>query len=133
MSAGLLDTSVIVDLPRRADDPGVLPDEALVSAVTMAEIVQGPLLARTDEERRAREGLVLDAYRAFPDPLPFDQACVVAYRSVAAVTVAAGRHTRRRTLDLLIAATARAHRLPLYTCNVADVEHLADLIEVVRA
>lgn len=132
MSTGLLDTSVIVDLAHRAGDLDALPDVALVSAITMAEIVQGPLLARTDRERRAREALVLNAYRAFPDPLPFDQACVVAYRSVAAATVAAGRLARRRTLDLLIAATARAHRLPLYTRNAADVEHLAELIEIVR-
>lgn len=131
MSTGLLDTSVVVGLFRYVREPGVLPDEVLVSAISMAEIVQGPLFARTDEDRQARERLVLDALRAFPEPIPFDAACVASYRSVAARTVSAGSHPRRRTLDLLIAATAQAHNLPLYTANPADVQHLGDILEIV--
>lgn len=74
---------------------------------------------------------MLDAHRALPEPLPFEAACVAAYQSVAAVNVAVGRHPRHRTLDLLIAATAHAHGLPLYTRNAGDVEHLAELVEIV--
>lgn len=131
MSAGLLDTSVVIELFRHVRDPDVLPDEVFVSAITMAEIVQGPLFARTDADRSARDRLVLDAQRAFPEPIPFDAACVAAYRSVAARTVTAGRHPRRRTLDLLIAATAQAHALALYTANAADVDHLRDILDVI--
>ncbi len=131
MTVGLLDTSVVVDLHRYARLPGALPEEALVSAITLAEIVQAPLFARDTEERRARERLILDALRAFPDPVPFDIACVSAYRSIATATVAAGRQTRRRTIDLLIAATAHAHGLVLYTRNAADVDHLSSLIEII--
>jgi len=131
VTAGLLDTSVVVDLRRYAHQSGVLPDMALVSAITLAEIVQAPLFATNASVRRARERLVLDVHRAFPEPLPFDMACVAAYRSVAAATVDAGRQTRRRTVDLLIAATAHAHGLPLYTRNRADIDHLADLIQII--
>ena len=131
MSAGLLDTSVVIDLRRLGEQPHLLPDEAYVSALSMAEIVQGPLFAASAAERRSRDRIVLDAHRAFPQPLPFDAACVPAYQSVAAATLEAGRHPRRRTLDLLIAATAHAHGLSLYTQNGDDVEHLTDLVTVV--
>lgn len=130
MSAGLLDTSVVVDLHHYVDRPDRLPGESFVSALTLAELVQGPLFARTDADRRSRSRLV-DAHRAFPAPLPFDAACVAAHQSVAAATLAAGRHPRRRTLDLLIAATAHAHGLSLYTKNPTDVEHLTELITVI--
>lgn len=131
MSDGLLDTSVVIDLGRLAATPDVLPERAFISAITMAELVQGPLFATSEDVRRARSRLVLEAHRAFPEPLPFDDGCVAAYQSVAAVTVAVGRRPRRRTLDLLIAATAHAHGLALYTRNMDDVDHLGDLVEVV--
>lgn len=131
MTEGLLDTSVVVELHRHVDQSQQLPDRALVSAVTMAEIVQAPLFARNERDRRARDRLVLDTQRGFPDPLPFDMACVSAYRSIAAVTVGVGRRTRRRMVDLLIAATALAHGVPLYTQNEADVDHLSDLLPIV--
>lgn len=133
MPTGLLDTSVVIDLRRLATDTDtVLPAVSLVAAVTLAEVVQGPLFARTPGERRARERLVLDALTAFPDPLPFDAGCVTAYRSIAAATVASGRQSRRRTVDLLIAATAYANDLPLFTRNPGDVEHLSELMAIIR-
>jgi predicted nucleic acid-binding protein len=131
VSLGLLDTSVVIDLHRYIGREELLPEEAFVSALTMAEIVQGPLFARSETDRRARSRIVLDAHRAFPEPLPFDSLCVPAYLSVVNATVDVGRHPRRRTIDLLIAATAQAHGLPLYTQNPADVDHLADLVPIV--
>lgn len=131
MSVGLLDTSVVIDLHRYVGREELLPDEAFVSALTLAEIVQGPLFARNDADRRIRSRIVLDAHRAFPDPIPFDAPCVSAYLTIANATVDIGRHPRRRMMDLLIAATAQAHDLPLYTQNPADVEHLAGVISIV--
>lgn len=131
MSVGLLDTSVVIDVEELLVAEMPLPDEALVSALTMAELVQAPLFARDDAERSRRDGVVLAAIRAFPEPLPFDNTCVFAYHQVMAATVEAGRTSRRRTVDLMIAATALAHGIALHTRNVDDVSHLADLIEVV--
>lgn len=131
MTEGLLDTSVVVDLPRLVANPDALPERALISAVTMAELLQGPLFARSEDVRRARSRLVLEVQRAFPEPLAFDAGCAAAYQSVAAVTVAAKRHPRGRTLDLFIAATAHAHGLPLWTRNPGDVDHLSGLVDVV--
>jgi len=64
-------------------------------------------------------------------PLPFDDRCAAAYGRVAAATRAAERSHRSRVADLLIAATALAHRLPLYTRNPDDVAHLSGTLDVV--
>lgn len=131
MSVGLLDTSVIVDFAELLAAEVPLPDEAFVSALTMAELVQSPLFANDDAERARRDGAVLAAIRVFPEPLAFDNACVFAYHRVMSATVDAGRTSRRRTIDLMIAATALAHGIALHTRNVDDVSHLTDLIEIV--
>jgi hypothetical protein len=61
-----------------------------------------------------------------------DGAVARAYGRVYAAVAAAGRKARgRRTFDLLIAATALAADLPLYTRNADDFEGLDDLIEIV--
>jgi predicted nucleic acid-binding protein len=62
------------------------------------------------------------------DPLPFDAAAARAYGRIYAAAVGSGRKARgRRAIDLLIAATALAADLPVYTCNVDDFDHLPDL------
>ncbi len=129
MSAGLLDTSVLVDW----DDPVVaagLPDESAVSAVTMAELAAGPHLAG-DPAERARRQSRLQQVEALFDPLPFDAAASRSYGEVVAAVVAAGRTHRSRGADLLIAATALANRLPLYTRNPGDFLGLDALIAIV--
>jgi predicted nucleic acid-binding protein len=55
-----------------------------------------------------------------------------AYGRVYAAVATAGRKARgRRAFDLLIAATALAAELPLYTRNSDDFEGLDGLVEVV--
>ncbi len=104
-----------------------LPEEIAVSAVTLAELVAGPL-ATTDPAERARRQDRLQRAEATFDPLPFDVAAARAYGRIYAAVVGAGREARgRRAVDLLIAATALAAELPLYTCNPDDFAHLADL------
>jgi predicted nucleic acid-binding protein len=130
----LLDTSVLIDLPILVNaQPDRLPDSGYLSAVSMAELVQGPLMARSNEERARRQRRLQDVMTAFPMPLPFDAACVSAYGPVVASTITSGRSSRRLMADLMIAATALAHRMPLVTRNADDVRHLDDLIEIIVA
>jgi tRNA(fMet)-specific endonuclease VapC len=126
---GLLDTSTVLLLPRLAD-PTALPDVALISALTLAELSPGPLLTDDAAERARRLAEVQQAEADF-DPLPFDAAAARAFGQVAASLHRAGRKREARALDALIAATAIANGLPLYTCNPRDFEGIDGL--VVRA
>ena len=63
------------------------------------------------------------------DPLPFD-AGAARVGQVAASLRRAGRKTTARTYDAMIAATAIAHDLPIYTCNPADFAGI-DGLEVI--
>ena len=126
---GLLDTSVVIDLERL--DPSKLPIEVAVSALTMAELAAGPHAASDADERGRRQDRLQRAEAAF-DPLPFDGEAARAYgRIYAAVTASGGKARGSRAVDLLIAATACAASLPLYTRNGADFEGLDDLVDVV--
>jgi predicted nucleic acid-binding protein len=127
---GIIDTSVVIELERISPDD--LPVELAVSAVTLAELAAGPH-ASADAGERARRQERLQRAEATFDPVPIDAAVARAYGRVYAAVVDAGRKARgRRAFDLLIAATALASGLPLYTRNPADFDHLDDLIEIVR-
>lgn len=101
------------------NDPAVLPAEPTITAVTLAELSVGPLVAHDEEERAARQAHVQQAEADF-DPLPFDAAAARAFGGVAASLRRAGRKTAARAYDAMIAATAIANELPLYTCNPSD-------------
>ncbi len=126
---GLLDTSVVIDWY----DPVVraaLPGEVAISAVTAAELAAGPLLATNPVEAAKRQSRLQEVEARF-EPIPFDAATARSYGLVAAAVLGQGRHPRARFADLLIAATAHAHRLDLYTRNAADFDGLGELIRVV--
>jgi predicted nucleic acid-binding protein len=126
---GLIDTSVVIDLEVIAVER--LPRELAVSAMTMAELAAGPH-ATTDPAERARRQDRLQRAEATFEPLPVDAAVARAYGRVYAAVVAAGRKARgRRTIDLLIAATAVAAELPLYTRNPADFAGLPPILDIV--
>ncbi|HEV8624530.1 MAG TPA: type II toxin-antitoxin system VapC family toxin [Acidimicrobiia bacterium] len=125
---GVLDTSVVIDLDELAASQ--LPVEVAVSAITMAELAAGPH-ATTDVDVRGRRQDRLQRAEAAFDPLPFDGDAARAYGRVFATVVAAGRKARgARAVDLVIAATALAHELPLYTRNGDDFAGLDDLIDI---
>ena len=115
---GILDTSTVILLPRLAD-ASALPAEPLITAVTLAELSVGPLVARDEHERAARQAHLQQAEADF-DPLPFDAQAARAFGRVAASLRRAGRKTAARAYDAMIAATAVANDLPLYTCNRDD-------------
>lgn len=118
LGAGLLDTSTLILLPRLRD-PEVLPDEPMITAVTLAELSVGPLVAGDEKERAARQAVLQQAEADF-EPLPFDASAARAFGQVAASLRRAGRKPAARAYDAMIGAIAIANDLPLYTCNPAD-------------
>jgi predicted nucleic acid-binding protein len=104
----------------------VLPLRPLISAITLAELTVGPLVARTDPERVARQAHVQQAEADF-QPLPFDAGAARAFGGVAASLRSSGRTSRARAYDAMIAAIAIANGLPLFTCNPADFQGIAGL------
>lgn len=127
ISRGLLDTSVLIDHDQL--DPADLPDESAIAAVTLAELAAGPHAARDAQERARRQDRLQWAASTW-DPLPFDADAARMYGRVFAATKAAGRNSRARLADLLIAATAASNGLPLYTRNSADFAGLKHLLTV---
>ncbi len=122
---GILDTSAVILLPR-IDDAAFLPEEPLITAITLAELTVGPLVAESDDERAARQAHLQQAEADF-DPLPFDANAARAFGQVAASLRRSGRKSAARSYDAMIAATAIANELPLYTCNPADFADIAGL------
>ena len=125
---GLLDTSVVID--HDVIDPALLPDEAAIAAITLAELAAGPH-ATDDKAERARRQDRLQWATATWDPLPFDTEAARAYGRMFAAARAAGQSSRSRLVDLLIAATAAANSLPVYTRNPSDFDALKTIIKVV--
>jgi tRNA(fMet)-specific endonuclease VapC len=115
---GLLDTSTLLLLPR-IEDVSVLPEIPLISVITLAELSVGPLVTDDERERARRTAQVQQAEADF-DPIPFDAAAARAFGGVAASLRRSGRKRSARAYDALIAATAIANGLPLYTCNPID-------------
>jgi predicted nucleic acid-binding protein len=129
MSTGLLDTSVVIDW----DDPRVaaaLPAEAAICSVTLAELTAGPHLASAGDERARRQARLQQVEATF-EAIPFDAASARSYGQVVAAVIGGGRNHRRRVADLLIAATAHANGLSLYTRNADDFDGLESLIAIV--
>ncbi|HEY7830959.1 MAG TPA: type II toxin-antitoxin system VapC family toxin [Solirubrobacteraceae bacterium] len=115
---GILDTSTVIVL-ERLTDATALPTEPLITAVTLAELSVGPLVAKSESERVARQSQLQQAEADF-EPLPFDASAARAFGRVAASLRRSGRKATARTYDAMIAATALANDLPLYTCNPTD-------------
>jgi tRNA(fMet)-specific endonuclease VapC len=122
---GILDTSTVILLERLVD-ANTLPAEPLITAVTLAELSVGPLVAREESERVARQAQLQQAEADF-EPLPFDADAARAFGGVAASLRRAGRKTTARAYDAMIAATAVANDLPLYTCNPTDFSSIEGL------
>lgn len=123
---GVLDTSTLLMLGR-LDDAEALPAEPLITAVTLAELAVGPLVATDDEERARRQAHVQQAEADFV-PLPFDADAARAFGRVAASLRSSGRKAKARAYDAMIAATALANGLPVYTCDPDDFDGIDGLV-----
>ncbi|MEU5944574.1 type II toxin-antitoxin system VapC family toxin [Micromonospora sp. NPDC047465] len=124
---GLIDTNIVIHLS--ALGPGELPDEMVISAVTLAELSAGP--HHTDDRaERARRTSVLQHAEAMFEPLPFDAEAARAFGMITSAVLATGRTTRRRLADLMIASIAYANGLSLYTTNPSDFVGLEELVRI---
>jgi len=121
----VLDTGVLI-----GPSPAPIEGEIAISVVSVAELQFGVLVA-PDDERRALRLSRLSAVVSNVEPLVVDAAVAASYAQLAAATHRSGRTASARSLGLMIAATAHAHRARLVTNNVDDVNHLADLVEIV--
>lgn len=128
-TAGMLDTSVVVDWHDSAVITA-LPDEFAISAITAAELAAGPHLANSPIEAAKRQSRLQEVESTL-EPIPFDTVAARSYGLVVAAVVRKGRKPRNRFADLLIAATAHANGLDLYTRNGDDFAGLNGIIRVV--
>jgi len=126
--AAVVDTNVIAAL--RLYDPSELPDTLLITAITLGELSYGPH-ATDDPIKRAGRVAVLQHVEATFDPLPYDQAAARLYGQICAAVRMTGREPRKRSSDLMIAATAGSNQLPLYTANPRDFQGTDAFVEVV--
>lgn len=128
-NAAVVDTNIIAAL--RLYDPAQLPDQILITAVTLGELSFGPH-ATDDPVKRAGRVAVLQHVEATFDPLPYDQGAARLFGQICAAVRATGREPRKRAADLMIAATAASNQLPLYTANPGDFRGSESLVEVVE-
>jgi len=128
MTRGILDTSTLI-LLGRLENTSTLPDEPQITAVTLAELSVGPLVATTDEERAARQAHLQQAEADF-DPLSFDAAAARSFGGVAASLHRIGRKPAARAYDAMIAAIAISNDLSVHTCNPGDFMGIDNLTVV---
>lgn len=110
-------------------DPSALPAEPVITAVTLAELSVGPLVAANEQDRAARQAHLQQAEADF-DPLPFDAEAARAFGQVAASLRRSGRKVAARSFDAMIAATAISNDLAVHTCNPQDFEGIDGLAVV---
>ncbi len=126
---GVLDTGIVSAFS--LFDPAELPIESAITAVTLGELSRGPY-ATDDPVTRARRVAVLQHVEAtFGDALPYDSEAGRMFGLICAGVYAIGRQPRRRTADLMIAATSARYGLPLYTTNPKDFTGLDTLVTIV--
>jgi hypothetical protein len=129
VSSGLLDTSVIIDWDSR-EVADALPDESTISSITLAELTAGPRLASTGVESARRQSRLQEVEAMF-NPIPFDVYAARSYGAIVTAVTEVGHSHRLRIADLLIAATAHANGLTLYTRNPDDFVGLEDVIDII--
>lgn len=122
---GLLDTSAVIRLEEFSMEQ--LPSAGYISAVTLAELSVGTLLTDDPSEQVSRQDQLQRAVVEFGEPLPFDGDAARAFAEVAASLRKNGGKRKAKSFDALIAATAKANGLPLYTCNAKDFVNITGL------
>ena len=114
---GVLDTNTLILLERL--DVDALPDQPVITVVTLAELSVGPLATDDPQEQATRQLRLQETEAAF-EPLPLDAAAARMFGQVAASLRRAGRKPAARAFDALIASIALANQLEVYSCNPDD-------------
>lgn len=132
MTTAVVDTSVLIADDRDDGAPGLAGVERLTTTtVTMAELIAGPITAKTEVERARRQKRLQEVRDRFPTPLPFDVRGQDAFGVIFALNRMAGRDHRRRYADLLIASIALAHGYAVVTMNAQDFAPFNEDLEVI--
>ncbi|MDV8054992.1 type II toxin-antitoxin system VapC family toxin [Rhodococcus sp. IEGM 1343] len=120
----VLDTSVLI-----GDSLDRVAGEVAISAISLAELHFGVLVAPTSEQRALRLQRLVAVERRF-EPLAVDANVARSYGRLAAAVRESGRRPPARALDLMIAATAHAHGARLMTRNAEDLRGIEELVEI---
>jgi hypothetical protein len=121
----VLDTSVLI-----GGEPVPSGLREAISAVSIAELHFGLLVARDDEARAARATRLGLLEARFPAPLPVDDRVAREWGRLQAAVANRGGGPRRRSADLAIAATANVHGAALATRDARDLAIVADLVRL---
>jgi toxin FitB len=119
----LLDTSILIN---GYSDP---LDEVAISAISLAELHFGILVAPSDDVRALRLRRLATIEKGFT-AIPFDAAVARECGQLQAAVTQRGGQPRRRSFDLAIAATAKRLGIPLMTLNPGDFKLIGDLVEI---
>ena len=122
----LLDTNIISETVRDRPHPQVIEwiaaetaENLAISIVTLSELLDGAATARDELRRKLTTWVELDVTDRFRDRiLPLTSNILIDWLRLGRLLRAAGRS--REAADLLIAATARVHKLTLVTRNIRD-------------
>ena len=118
----LLDTSVLIGEEAPADI------EAAISVASLAELHFGVLVA-AEEDERALRAQRLGVIESTFDALPVSAEVSREWGRLAAAVSNRGGQRRRRAVDLVLAATANVHGVPLLTHNTGDFQIIGDLTD----
>lgn len=122
----ILDTSILV----AAGSPDLAGLECRISSVSYAELQFGLTVARDDHERNQRMLRFNRILSLYGNGVAFDDRVAGSYAYLTGLVKEAGRNPRRRTADLMIAATAHSTRVALVTRNPDDLGGLETAINV---
>lgn len=127
MTGYLVDTSVFIAAEQRRPLSTPPPGDARISVATLTELSVGVRRAGTASLRELRAVTLARARRFIA--LPYDE--VVAERLAELLAVARSRRRRAGAMDAIVAATALAHDLAVWTQD-DDFDVFADLLPTLR-
>lgn len=126
-STSLLDTSAVIDFP--PETAGRHAATHAISSITLAELAFGMHTSDIVENSRRQERFV--RVRGAFDIIPFDEHCANMYGALSGLVRKIGRDPKPRRMDLMIAAVAGVHQLPLLTRNPKDFVGLETAVRVI--